>query len=487
MLSILLGHKVVKIAHFCFKGEKIALLKLGQLDFDSDLFEPGGAEKAGQGIKNFLKANGIRPQKTVFCLSHHDIVSWELVLPLLSRREVETIIVNEIEKAPRFASNPYVYSYQLHEYPFDHNTKAVYYVFQRSLLRSAEKIVRLAGCRPVAFDICPLSILNSFAKSKAERALVYMDDKASHLMACRGQECRSSSLFNVGTEDLGAGTDLTKDSALRRFAGDIGKLLKNFYDSENANQLPVVFAGAYPFTDHFFKQLATLTGHDCAPFVFSERAFILPQGVTMADLTRCYAPVVGAIFRLRGQQHYFNIFNIWDIRKTPDLVRGFWMKIVGLVLCCAAAGFWVLAPHLRQVRALEMSLSALSEQASALQSETLDLQTKRRATESLKAELFRQAQIVRQVQARSWKDLFGTFNKSIPDEIWLENVSYDQRETILIKGDSLNLNAIAELVQRLKNNGRFSQVRLVSTDERKVKDELLYQFVVELKFSDQGG
>ncbi|MDD3375697.1 MAG: PilN domain-containing protein [Candidatus Omnitrophica bacterium] len=485
MLSILLGHKTAKIAQFRFKGKKIALSKLCELKLDNDIFQDGQLKNVAAQIKEFLKINRIRPQKCVFSLSHHDIVSRELVLPLLPRREAEAIIVNEIEKAPRFASNPYVYTYQMHTYPFDHNTKVIYYVFQKSLLQTAEKILRLSGCQPIAFDISPLSLLNSFVGSKDEKIVVYIDDKLSHLMACRAQECRSTYLFNSGAEDLLKDLGSAGGNGFRSFSGDIKSLLKNFYENENSEQLPIVFCGEYSLNGDFFKQMTSLTGYDCSPLVFDKKSVVLFKSIDEDDVVRHYAPVVGAIFRLRGQGHYFNIFNIWDFRKTSDYLKGLWFKVIFIALACCVVGANVILPRLKEMRILEASQASSLKQLSLLRNETLDLQQKRQALEELKTALFRQTQVLNQVRAKSWRDLFSAFNDNIPDDIWLETVSYDQREKILVKGAALDLNSVAQMMQKLKADKRFSNVNLASTNERKIKEILLYQFLLEFKFSDE--
>ncbi len=485
MLSILLGHKVIKVAHFSLKGKKIALFKCGQINFDSDLFEADRVQEAADKLKGFLVANRIKPQKTVFCLSHHDIVSRELVLPLLPRHEAEAIIVNEIEKAPRFASNPYVYTYQLQVYPFDHNTKVIYYVFQKSLLQTAESILRRSGCQPVAFDVAPLSILNAFRSSKLEQVVVYVDDKLSHLMACRGQECRASYLFNTGAEDLSSGSGIGKEGALRNFSRDIASLLKKFYDSENTHQLPVVFAGEYPLGDDFFKQMTTLTSHQCSSFSFDEKLLVLPKDITALDVTRRYAPVVGAMFRLQGKGHYFNIFNIWDFRTTQDFLKGFWFKI-GIFACfCVFVGAMFFLPGLKKMNTLEAKLKTISSKTKELESITSDLKNKQELVESLRNELFNQAEIVSQVHSKSWRDLFQSFNDNLPDDLWLESISHDQRARIVLKGVALNLDSIALMIQRFKDDSRFLNVKLASTNERKIQKDTLYQFIMEFTFSQK--
>lgn len=487
MLSVVLGPRVFKVVEFSFQGKRIAVNKVAQLTVDSDLFASANAEKNAIQIKAFLKDQKIRTGKTIFSLHHHDIVSRELILPLIPRKEAEAIVVNEIEEAPRFASNPYAYAYQMHEFSFDRKTKVIYYVFQRSLLDAAQRLLRLCGLTLIAFDICPLSLLNSLADQKKEYAVVYVDDKVSHLMICRGSECRASYFFNSGALDFSNATMQTTDdrSVWSSFSRDLNNLLSTFYNNEKSDQLKIFFAGSFPLADDFFSKMRSLTNHECAAFLFDEQSIFVPKATTALELARDHAFAIGAIFRIKGKRHYFNIFNIWDPQRTKAAIKKFWLKIIFMVGLSLAFSAFLIIPLLQQSQELNRLHRDLRDQTRTLEREIREVEQKRLALEDIKSKLLVQARLLNQIRLQSWRDLFLALDDYVSEDIWLQSVSHNRhRNLISIRGSALNLDSVAMMIDRLGSDPKFSDTRLVSVGESKDLDQSLYQFTVEFRFSE---
>ena len=182
--------------------------------------------------------------------------------------------------------------------------------------------------------------------------------------------------------------------------------------------------------------------------------------------------------------HHFNIFNIWDLRKTSGYRFGLWFKTLFFVTICMAVGAWLVLPSFLEMQNLEKMHDVSLEKLDKFQEETRELQEKRQFFDNLKNDLARQTQILNQVRSKSWRDLLASFNKNIPEDIWIQSVDYGRQKNISIKGVGLDLNSIAKMIQNLKKDKRFRGVRLNSTNERNMDGGLVHQFMLELNFSE---
>ena len=485
MLSILLSNKILKAVEFRIQGKKIVVEKLAQLNFENDIFDPDKIDLAVAEVKSFFETNSIAPQKTIFALSHYDIVSRELVLPFLSRKEAESIIVNEIERAPRFSKNPFVFAYQMHEYPFDRNVKVIYYVFQRSFLETAESVLKLAGCLPIAVEICPLSLLNANVKQKEEGVLIFLDDKSSHLMVCRGQECMASYLLNVGSENLSSKNSNEVESATLNLANDIKKILENYYAKDKPENIFVSFAGNYPVEEGFFQRLSSLSKYECGPFCFDEKNIDLPAETSMKEISHEYSPVIGSIFRLLGSKHSFNVENLWDIRKTKPSISKFYGKLVSAAAVCLLCGMIFVLPLKKKAHDLKFLALKLQKQAQALEKDMAELTTKQKAFERIKFEFVEQSKILNQARLNSWRDVLNDINDNIPKDVWVKRVSQDRGNTVVIEGGSLDLDSIAHMIDNLKNDKRLENIRLLKTDDYGKDDDNFFTFTLNSSFPNK--
>ena len=478
MLSLLLSHKKIFFTDFSIQGKSVKIHKIDELSLSCDIFEDQNILEAATNIKIFIKQKKFSKGKCFFSVSHHDIVCKELILPLVSRREVEKIIVNEIEKVSRFAENNYAYCYQLIEYPFDQNIKVIYYVFQKSILDTAEKLLRKSGFSPISFDLAPINLLNIPLENSDEKAIVYIEDESCHLLISKQRQCQANYLLHSGRSRL------VDESSWGSFAQDI-KTLFRVYEDEAASEIKYVeFCGEYPENENFLESMERLLGRECSFLKINKKYVRASKKVDVNQLNRSFVPMVGDMLRGAGSINYFNVSSIWNYANTSSYIKSFILRSLFLSLVILTTAFFVLSPKMNSVSKLNKEKKTVNKEYKIIKGSIQKLEQKKSVVEDLKESILSQAQVVVQLKKNSWVGLLSAIQASLHEDVWIDSIYLEKNGKIRIKGSVLNLDSLGGFIRNLKTDKNFRNVNLQSSREKKYAGEMIYEFFIELKFKE---
>jgi len=125
----------------------------------------------------------------------------------------------------------------------------------------------------------------------------------------------------------------------------------------------------------------------------------------------------------------------------------------------------------------------LLEKAQVEKRELQDVLVKLDQLEQQKTILERKMNLINQLKARQGiaVKIMDELSKQIPDWVWLTEVSYNG-QSVKLKGKAFSNNLIADYIYNLEESPYFSGVNLVSSTQRRVKNNEYLEFSMNANF-----
>jgi len=125
----------------------------------------------------------------------------------------------------------------------------------------------------------------------------------------------------------------------------------------------------------------------------------------------------------------------------------------------------------------------LLEKAQVEKRELQDVLVKLDQLEQQKTILERKMNLINQLKARQGiaVKIMDELSKQIPDWVWLTEVSYNG-QSVKLKGKAFSNNLIADYIYNLEESPYFSGVNLISSTQRRVKNNEYLEFSMNANF-----
>jgi len=125
----------------------------------------------------------------------------------------------------------------------------------------------------------------------------------------------------------------------------------------------------------------------------------------------------------------------------------------------------------------------LLEKAQVEKRELQDVLVKLDQLEQQKTILERKMNLINQLKARQGiaVTIMDELSKQIPDWVWLTEVSYNG-QSVTLKGKAFSNNLIADYIYNLEKSPYFSGVNLVSSTQRRVKNNEYLEFSMNANY-----
>jgi len=163
-----------------------------------------------------------------------------------------------------------------------------------------------------------------------------------------------------------------------------------------------------------------------------------------------------------------------EVREKKKLQIG---PFIFIVLAAA-----IVALYLIQKKELNQE-EELLRQAQAQKNQLQDVLSKLEQLEQQKSLLDRKISLIQQLQSQQVVavTIMDVLSKSIPEWVWLTEVSY-RNQAIQIRGKGLSNTLIADYMTNLKNNPNIAEISLISTNQRTVRNDQYVEFAMSARY-----
>ncbi|MDP8265427.1 MAG: PilN domain-containing protein [Candidatus Aceula meridiana] len=482
MTILELGYKKIRCLVYQKQGKGIAIQKAESFNFDSDIFPIQDIGKAAKPIKDFCKEKRISTSPLSLIISHPGVIFRDLTLPPMSHKEIEAVIINDIERGPRFSSKKYLYTYSAHYMTGGRKIRVVYFVLEKEILNKAIRLVKAAGFSLKSVSLCPATLLGLPAVNPLDGKdlmLVYPQEKTTYAVITNGKVCQGIYTIDIGLKDIydKEGNQI-KEKQFGLFGEEIRRTLKSYETAQHAIISEVILFSDNQLTGDLSEKIASSLGRTVKAPQLPAQAKISSK-VIDAPLDGTYFSCLGkALEPLRGNP-CFNFLKIWDYRKTSEyknkvlLFVGIYLAVVGILF------FKPVSQVYNKVSDENRQGIALMAKTEGLEARTNILEQQRKQYLATKNNLLRQATVVHKLKKISWSEAFFKIGEVLPEDIWLTSFVLGKSGSFYLKGKGMTLDSVAAFIRALKKVDLFGEAKLKSTREAKIEEEIVREFDIE--------
>ncbi len=477
MLSVEISNKSIRVLAFAKKGRSIVIHKTALLSFSQDIFQSKDIKSLAKEFRTFLKTNRISENKVCFTLTHSGVVFKEMLLPPMSQKEAETVIVNDIERGSRFSARNYYYTYRGYQAIEVKRLRVIYSVVEKYLIDFCIRLLKDSGLKPRSFSLTPLNLVDiPFEKlPPKDIAYILLERQVSYVLFVNGHGCQGVYSMDWGLDDLGQSGSLD-DEAFKNLSEELKRTIKS-YETQHDNlicDILVVFDNEkYAGLE---KRLALFVNRYAV-------AVSLPKTValrskTMPSLNFAYLPCLAAAEGYRSTKTHFDFSQIWDFRSTLDYRR---KVLVGASIVALVTAFFGLASILKGYtgyQALLKQYRQAGDEVRVLEAQTATLDLERQKNADLRRKLLLQASAVSDLKKISWADTFMKIANATPKDSWVEAIALSRMGDIRLTGKALNLDAVALYIRNLRSVPGFRESILRSVREATIEKEIVQDFEI---------
>ncbi|GAW94140.1 PilN domain-containing protein [Calderihabitans maritimus] len=162
-------------------------------------------------------------------------------------------------------------------------------------------------------------------------------------------------------------------------------------------------------------------------------------------------------------------------RQEIDWKRVGWLAGIAVLLFVLVSAYLVFLltwwSNERQLKRLELELDGLRPkvlQVQKMQQEIKDLEEKVASLEEI---------LKNRIQ---WNRLLSEINERMPEDLWITEMTADEKGVIIIKGKASSLTSVGVFIFQLKQIPYFNYVGLVSGEEKAAEAVVEYEISVRL-------
>ncbi|MBU2540440.1 MAG: PilN domain-containing protein [Candidatus Omnitrophica bacterium] len=468
--SVELNHDSIKIA----QAESI----LGKPKFTHLFYSRVGdlSKKETQGkIRSLLSKEQIEITNCLLCLPRHNVTTRYLKLPSLEEQEIEKMLMLQIPKLLPYAPGEILSSYKKITSDSEGYTYCIVILAQENLVRRYLSFLKAIGIEAssviLSSEVCAhwLRFINKVNIKNETIVLIDVDTSSVDIMIINGGELiftRSFSRELQDTQGLSWQNKLQDEirRTLETAEKEIGK--------QNITRL--ILSGSRLATKDTDKALSENFSRPVEIISRLEEECIKSQASiakTLRESDTSFTSVMGAA--VSRQNFSINLLPA-DIkaRLNWQRLKKERVKCISLVLLIIAFSFGLFVKHIydkqRLLKTLEQKIATLLPEATMREKISSRLEIIR---EQLKSKVFT-AQLIKEIYT------------IIPDKIYLNSLSIQKDEILIIKGQADKLSNVFTLVGALEKSTYFQDVRVRYATKRKVKTVEITDFQIDCPLKD---
>jgi len=477
MLSVEISNKAIRVLAFTKKGRSIVIHKTALLSFSQDIFQSKDIKSLVKEFKTFLRENRISEKKACFALTHSSVVFKEMLLPPMSQKEAETVIVNDIERGSRFTARNYYFTYRGYQLLEAKRVRVIYSVVEKYLIDFSVKLLKESGLKPLSFSLTPLNLVDLPLEKLPPKDIAYvlLEKQMSYVLFVNAHGCQGVYTMDWGLDALEAGAPL-EGEAFKDLSEELKRIVKS-YETQRDNMicdfLLIVDNEKYAGLE---KRLALHINRYAV-------AVTLPKMVTFKAkmppvLNLVYLPCLAAARDSASTKTHFDFSQIWDFRSTLDYRRKVLVGASIVALVTAFFGFASILKGYAGYQDLLRQSRQINDEVKALETQTIALDQERQKNINVKRRLLLQASAVSDLKKISWADTFMKVANATPEDAWVESVNLSKAGEIRLVGKALNLDAVATYIRSLRTVTNFKEAILRSVREATVEKEIVQDFEI---------
>lgn len=477
MLSVEISNKAIRVLAFEKRGRSIIIHKTALLSFTQDIFQSKDIKSLVKEFRAFLRTNRISDSKACFALTHSSVVFKEMLLPPMSQKEAETIIVNDIERGSRFSARNYYYTYRGYQAIEIKRLRIIYSVVEKYLIDFCVRLLKDAGLRPLSFSLTPLNLMDIPLEKLPPKDIAYvlLEKQASYVLFTNGHGCQGVYSLDWGLDDLGEGSSL-EGEAFKNLSEELKRVVKS-YETQRDNLVCDILI----ITDNekyagLEKRLALHVNRYAVPVILPKTVVL--KGKSLTGLNLVYLPCLAAANDHKLVKTHFDFSQIWDFRTTLDYRRKVLIgaSIVGLVT--AFFGFGSILRSYTNYQDLSKQYRQVGDEVKKLEAQTAALDRERQKNIDVKRKLLLQASAVSDLKKISWADTFMKIADTVPQDAWIDSINLSRNGNIRLNGKALNLDAVATYIRNLRSVKNFREAILRSVRETALEKETVQDFEI---------
>lgn len=446
-------------------------------------------------LRQIVESKAIETNNVAVSLPIASSIIKMVTAPSMSNEELENAIQYESlwENLVQFAGSMDDYSIYWQVVKRDAQTNTMDLLFIASKLSEINvyaEIIRVSGLQAVLMDVRCFPLVDALAFhfgkkefSPQKVGIVELGTGENYLMIAEGESVYVSDIFlpESGRQAL---TQAEYDEeavrlSMTRYAAQLRQALMLYQNRAGAEPIEeLLFVSSLPLAEAFIQALSDVL-EDVKLSLFSPlEGLILPEqhqhfneGPTNLSFL---APVLGLSKRKLDVFGYYQYTastqNINLLPNRENVVRSRKLKLAltwGLFVLILAGGGFIGADSLvqlqenSQLREKIRNFGGVSEDLGRVNAELQSVVSQRTQYESTFAEL---EGMISPTQQRQLSDMLISLNNSLPLNIWLTEISHDDKHKIHIRGRSESGQSVQQFVSNLNESAFFNEVMLLNME-----------------------
>jgi len=487
MVSVEISSRALNFLVLQKRGRAFHITKAASFSCDEDIFAAPDTTFFARRIKDFLRAQKITETKACFALTHREIVFKEMLLPVMPAKEVENVVINDIEAGTRFASKKYLFNYRTYYLSELKKIRVLYYVVEKNIVDIAVKILQESGLRLASFSLTPLNLVDLPVEraSIKNSAYIFLGYQISYVIFLRGKDCHEVYFVDWGLRQL-TQDKIFSGQNFEDLAEELKRIIKSHEmqkDNTVCDFLLLWDNAQYPGLE---KRLSTSLDRDPLSFLLTKNFFI-DHCLQDKGFNLSFAPSLAAAHGTLCKKRYFDFLRIWNYQKTYDykikVVKRSVAFLILVTLFALKPSFDVYTKYKDELH----QYFQLTHEFKDLKKKTVAFDQERQKDMEVKNMLLLQASVVSSLKKISWSEIFSAVTQAAPDNVWLASFELMRNGSITLAGRAMSLDSVANFIRNLKKKKNFCEVNLTSVGEVSFDNTIVHGFEINLRLTQEQG
>ena len=471
-----------KIRYLYLSREEIGykVLKSGVLSY---LFNATATGDLFRVLRELIRKEEIIPQRLFVTLCLQENYIRRVHLPKMSVRNLQKAVAAEIEQQHFFDGRKFDYIYQVSQYA-DENSHVIFAAVEQTMLDYLCSECRKLGIPFSHLEIAPLNlneIIYLIEPSDENQVIIVVHDQSSYLMIYWDRQLRLIHQSTIGIGQIYPHhNDKVSNPVLTRFIGDLKQALNSYQSEHRLEKLDKIWLlwdrqGAAGFDSAMNAQL----GLDVEA-VSLERMdkFIVDSKADEANpiFVLCATSAIIYLEKIKEK------FSLNHFVRTGNIAKYVFDLLIAAVLVLEFAGYFLgirIFENFQKQKFIKMDISATQEAIKKLTETAQELD--REVNELLIARqvLSGHARYINSLNRMAWSQGLGVYLQDIPKDMSLITFSFDESGHISFAGESLQIESVSGLNQRMEKSPLLQQSRINLFSEKLVDDQKVYNYGIK--------
>lgn len=483
-LGLEISDKLIRYVYLEKNGNSQRVLRAGKSAFKADLSAQGVLSGLIEGI---FQENSIAPERIFLTISRRETVVHQVVLPKMSPRELEAVVIGEVEKIPDFANRNFEYIYRVYKHSKEKD-KITFAAVSQSFLKNIIQEVQKTEVICYDLEIAPLNlkeILPVASNGKQCHVQLIVNNQHSFFTIFDNHQYRLFYKSSTGSDQFSGNlTEAGREQSLSQWLGELKRVLKSYLMENRGTQINHLYLiwdrEVVPDLDKRVEAELALkvevpSLNNIKGILIEEPAYLNPIYILALTPIIYQAQKSPAQFPL---DHFFKSFQIKKCLMQTSLVAAVFLCLVGLA-------YFLIHRDMEHKKNAELAeASHITQQIENENREAQKLFEKRDQYLSVRQRLLDQASYVQQLNRVSWSQVLAVFANELPENLALTSFRFTESGRAQIQGDALSMDSIAGLIRRIETSAILENGNFDFLTEKKIEEQKLFSFGILAKLKD---